>query len=877
MWGIGWLGSGLRQPLRLLARVIFLMPAAALLSAASGAPPEDGGSRKLTIDDVLAIQRLDQAVLSPDGEWAALVVQRPAVKGEVYGRNAYEIDQSRSDIVLVSTRTGDRRAITNGAPEAAGFWCAAWSPDGRRLAMLSTQPEAGEPRGGDNVRLYLWDRTSGALTRASNEALPTQMRYGGPFEQLDFRGGADRGTAAHICSGGEENAPFLWLDAHRILAATLPPGETSAMLDRYTRPFRAAAADGAAVRAGQASTARVVGSGAARQEADAASNRVILKVLDVEAGAVRALAPIPTYPFRGGLTVSVSPSGKQLAVLATVGAIQPESGRTIPNASDDMWTVERRLGFVDLMKQGVRWTNLPSTGRHPLSLYEWSPDGRNVVIRARASSFDEATSLYVVPTSEGEAKQLSQPLVEENQWGPDGVLARPVLWSGPSRVVARLPGAEGRADWWLLKVNGGGTNLTKGLPAVPRSFHRAGQGQLVAFSEKEMLRLDAKRGVLETVASLEPDTSLLMPNDRGRPSDRFLLSHARAQGNDLYSLTSSGQRTPAVSVPDVEAIDFDPVHDVVVTKRSTSAGVHVGAISLADGRTSGLLDLNTHLARIAWGERRLIDYTSEDGRPLKAAVVLPPDYKPGQKYPTLLWVYQGYQSRSLDSDYFLDPMMPGIYNMYLYAAKGYAVLLPSIPWPKIEEHDAAFPKMAGNVLPAADKLISLGIADPNRLGVFGQSRGGYTVMALLTQTQRFKAGIAMAGISDLSSYFGEFDPMARGYPGIEHEKSNNWAQVSQFGRHEYPVEGRTSLAAISPLYHAEQVRTPLLMMHGDLDMRDPPTQSEQFFSALYEQGKTAQLVRFGGEGHGLAQSPANIRDIFDRSIGWFDRFVKDAK
>lgn len=130
--------------------------------------------RGMTVADVLVMERLDRASLSPDGSLIAAVVLRAAGPGEIYGRAAYEIDPSRGDVWLIDRATGRRRDLTGGRAKAAGFWCAIWSPDGQRLAMLSTRPEGGEPRGGDNVRLYVLDRASGRLGRLGDWAVVTQ-------------------------------------------------------------------------------------------------------------------------------------------------------------------------------------------------------------------------------------------------------------------------------------------------------------------------------------------------------------------------------------------------------------------------------------------------------------------------------------------------------------------------------------------------------------------------------------------------------------------------------------------------------------------------------------------------------------------------------
>ena len=213
-----------------------------------------GGRHPLTIEDVLDMVALERVTPSPNGEWIAAVVQRPARPGEAFGRNAYEVDPSRDDVWLVSRRTGKRRNLTNGAPSAAGYWCATWSPDGQRLAMLSTAPERGEPRGGDNVRLYLWTR-EGGVRRLGDRAVMTQERYGSGLYPLDLRGGADGSTIAHRChEGGGENAGFAWLDNEHLLALVLPDGEVSALLDQYGRPFAQSARTRTALLAGVAPT-----------------------------------------------------------------------------------------------------------------------------------------------------------------------------------------------------------------------------------------------------------------------------------------------------------------------------------------------------------------------------------------------------------------------------------------------------------------------------------------------------------------------------------------------------------------------------------------------------------------------------------------------
>lgn len=349
----------------------------------------------LTIDDVLDSVDLDRATLSPDGEWVAAVLPRPAREGEVFGRTAYEIDPSRNDVWLISRRTGARRNLTRGAANAAGFWCATWSPDGSRLAMLSTQPEGPEPRGGNNVHLYLWDRKGDSIRRLAGGAVVTHTRYGSPMYSLDLRGGASGGAMPHECRSWDEQARFAWLDDHRLLVLNLPEGQVSALIDQFGRPFDHTAATGAALRAGRVPTVSAMGSGDARVPRDEQANHAILRVIDVRTRATTTVAEMPTYPFQGALTLSISPDKRRIAILATIGVIAPKRGERTPH-HDDAWEVEKRLGFVDIAaNMPVRWAALPPAARYPLELFEWSPNSSRVAMRARADFEDKEAGLFV--------------------------------------------------------------------------------------------------------------------------------------------------------------------------------------------------------------------------------------------------------------------------------------------------------------------------------------------------------------------------------------------------------------------------------------------------------------------------------------------------
>ncbi|HYI48347.1 MAG TPA: prolyl oligopeptidase family serine peptidase [Allosphingosinicella sp.] len=849
-------------------------------AVAAAAQPAHGAARSLTLDDVFDLTRIDRALLSPDGETVAVVVQRPARPGEAYGRTYYELDPGRGDVWLISRRTGERRNLTQGAAATAGYWCPAWSPDGSRLAMLSTRPEGGEPRGGDNVRLYVWTRATGALTRMSDAALMTQTMGGTPMHRVDLRGGADGSTIAHRCSD-EENAPFAWLDDSRLLAVMLPPGGVSGFIDASSRPTRHAGEAARALREGTGPTVTAVGSGAEQVPRDERANLALLRAIDVSTGAVATIAAVPTYPFRAELTLSIAPGGRRIAILATTGALPPARAPDSRNRIDS-WTVEKRLGFVDLLPGApIRWPAAPPGMRYPLDLYGWSPDGRAIALRARAGQEEAATPLFVASARDMSIVRvgpegLSVGGATAGSWFP---AERPVFWLDDRRLLARAPGAgeAARADWWLLALDGEAVNLTAALAEPPAELRRARGGGFVAVAGERLLALDAAGRRLAPLpsASLPAATAIAWPIDPGREAPAILVAAPLPDGGrrlDEIPLPGPAAAPRGFTLPrDAQLLDMDAARGIALWREPTPRGLFLRESSLAGGGTRDLLSLNAHLAAIDWGSTMLIDYAGEDGQPLKGAVILPPGYREGRLYPTIVWVYPGYRVRDLNG-YFLDPYMAGFYNLRLYAARGYVVLIPSMPRAENGEFLAGLSK---GVLPAVDRLVALGIADPGRVGLLGQSFGGYAVYGLVAQSNRFRAGVAMAGITEFTSFYTQFAGSARGYPGIEHEKSWNWALVEagplRLGVP--PYRDHALYWRNSPLALVDRVETPLLLIHGEHDERAPMAQAESFFYSLYRQGKTARLLRYWGENHGLSQSPANIRDIFEETVRWFDRYL----
>ncbi len=279
-----------------------------------------------------------------------------------------------------------------------------------------------------------------------------------------------------------------------------------------------------------------------------------------------------------------------------------------------------------------------------------------------------------------------------------------------------------------------------------------------------------------------------------------------------------------------------------------------------------LTRLNPHLEGVALGRSRLIRWhaSGDDagGAAGRAALLLPAGHRPGERAPLVASIYPGLPLadwlRRWDADAGAAVLHP-----QLLASAGYAVLLPDLPSPGL----GVLPRgreLAAAVLAAVGEAVRLGAADPERLGVIGHSAGATAVNRLLAETDRFRAAVSAAGVGDLASFFGQLRVRRDGTPDaygvhVAEEQCGGppWAAPDRY-------------AAESPVFLLDQVRTPLLLVHGTDDDAVGVEQAGELFVGLRRLGRTATLLRYRGEGHAPARfAEANRRDLVSRVTTWF--------
>ena len=169
------------------------------------------------------------------------------------------------------------------------------------------------------------------------------------------------------------------------------------------------------------------------------------------------------------------------------------------------------------------------------------------------------------------------------------------------------------------------------------------------------------------------------------------------------------------------------------------------------------------------------------------------------------------------------------------------------------------------VLSGVNQTIDLGIVDPDRVGLMGTSWGGYSTLALITQTSRFKAAVMVSGFGDLLGLYGEMDGGG----------SSLGVSILEEGR--FPMPGtpwdfRTLYVENSPIFYLDRVKTPLLIFHGSKDANAAPFLSDEIFVGLRRLGKCVTYVKYEGEVHGINDYDNQI-DSFHRMTEWFDGYV----
>jgi dipeptidyl aminopeptidase/acylaminoacyl peptidase len=532
--------------------------------------------------------------------------------------------------------------------------------------------------------------------------------------------------------------------------------------------------------------------------------------------------------LRGGVTtLAFSPDGLHIACLYIEGASRPAGALAPMKPPAGVIGVEgleiQRVAIIETASGDFRQV---TPAKLHVYEYDWAPDSRRIAYVAAPPPGENnwwVAQLYTQSLSGGQPDAILDP---EHTPGPlHGLQIAVPRWSPDGRQIAFIgglmsdQGATG-GDIFLMSASGGeAKDLTPYADKSAAWIHWLTQPQLLVSW--------VKSGQVE-IGILDPEsgkTTASYPSIPGSVGDgRLEQSLSVAQGSVAF-ISSSFRKAPEVYLGRLGS----PAHPVT--------------------------QVNEALKPL-WGKPESIQWTS-DSFPVQGWLLYPAQYDPGKRYPLIVSVHGGPSSE-------VQPRWPDLgYNPIAFSALDYFVLMPN-PRGSYGEGEAftqANRKDFGygdlrDILAGVDAVSAKFPIDQQRIGLTGWSYGGFMTMFGVTQTQRFHAAVAGAGISNWQSYYGE-------------NSIDQW-MTPFFGASVY--DDPAVYAKSSAIDFIHNVKTPTLVVVGDRDGECPAPQSFEFWHALRAQHVPTQLVVYPDEGHHF-NSATHRRDVLARALQWFEQYM----
>jgi len=550
---------------------------------------------------------------------------------------------------------------------------------------------------------------------------------------------------------------------------------------------------------------------------------------DLRAGRER----VQVTEIKGGIEgYKMSPDGKRLLL-----SIRDEETDepTIPWVIDDLVFKRDYLGYLKhrpthlyVHDLGSERTMQITDGDSDEYGATWSPDGTMIAFTSNRTEDpfrNDNSDIWLVksdvPADKQEAIQLTtNPGSDESPiWHPDG------------KLIAYLTSFSDRSD-------------------IPASYLQ---------TKIAMIGIGGDHPVLLTTAELDRKAYGLKFSPDGKTIYAMLEDDGRV---DLVAVSVADRKltrplTGKLSVWEIAVVPNGSVV-VVMSKPSLPNDLFILDAEPSEPQPRRLTALNRALLGSVWlSDAEELRFPTVDGTEIQTFVYKPQDFDPKHKYPTILWLHGGQESQ-YDASF--------NFRVQMFAANGYVVVMPNVRGSGGRGQDFALSlnkaygtKDVEDVIAATDYLIEQGYVDPDRLGVGGWSSGGTLTNFVITKTPRFAGAISGASIGWYTSTYGH-DPY---YLWWHQELGAPW-------------RNRALWDSISPFMSVENITTPTLFIGGEKDWNQPIIHSEQMYQAMKHLGRETQLVVYPNAHHGIRKHSYQ-KDLLERFLAWFEKYVKNAK
>jgi dipeptidyl aminopeptidase/acylaminoacyl peptidase len=414
------------------------------------------------------------------------------------------------------------------------------------------------------------------------------------------------------------------------------------------------------------------------------------------------------------------------------------------------------------------------------------------------------------------------------------------------------------------------------MPAQPNPYGQAGwsndDGHFIFYDQYDLWAFDPEKDALTCLTNgIGRETRVRLRYQRKNSDDWFrdFTQEVYLTGfNEVDKSTHLYRWTPDLALPEhlfggpfnIEDFKVAEKAKVFVHRRGNFMDFpEVYRSTEIPGLGTRLTKTNPQQKNFNWGTVSLISWQSYQGLELEGLVYKPEDFDSTKQYPLVVYFYETY-SDLLHRHYVPQPSW-SIVNIPYFVSNGYVVFVPDIRY----QTGAPGPSAFDCIMSGTDVLAALPWIDSTRMGIQGQSWGGYQVAYLVTQTNRFRAAMAGAPVSNMTSAYGGIrwgSGMARSF---QYEQSQ-----SRIGANLW--EARDKYLDNSPLFFADKVNTPLLMMHNDQDEAVPWYQGIEYYIALRRLQRPVWMLVYNGEAHNLRKRH-NRKDYTVRLQQFFDHYL----
>lgn len=504
-------------------------------------------------------------------------------------------------------------------------------------------------------------------------------------------------------------------------------------------------------------------------------------------------------------------------------------------------------------------------------------DPENTIV-SQQWNYSAPEDLYVVNVNTGERRKAATAPIELSELSPSG---RYVVWFD-NRNYHVYDIADNTTRTISTEVGFPLWDEDSNYPMAAQPYGIAGwlgkdDDAIVVYDRHDLWMLDPKgvRKPVNMTAGKGREANLRYRYKKLDKEERFLTPGAdmllevfdyKTKRNGFASAKAGKEAAPSLLLLDTykftqlqKAKDAE-VYALQKANFSTSPDVYVvkgkdfkGAVKVSDA--------NPQMKDYSWGTAQLESWYAYNGDPTEGVLYVPEDFDPSKKYPMLVVFYET-QTEELYRHYTMEPSWSWV-NYPFYVSRGYVVLVPDVKYFAGLPGESAYNYICSGVEEMCRKYPWI---DKERIGIDGQSWGGYQTAFLVTRTDMFACAGSGAPVSNMTSAYGGI----RWGTGDSRQAQYENGQ-SRIGRNLW--EAPELYIANSPIFHADRVHTPLLIMHNDADGAVPWYQGIEYFMALRRLGRPVWMLQYNGEAHNI-RARKNRKDITRRLQQFFDHYLK---